>query len=341
MGRASCLPINGRRDACPTNFQTSRESFFAERPPGPVRMRLSDLVLFAVVFGSMGIAVLFPGTGKAFQPFLVYFMMTLLFLSFIRIDFTVFLDTSVSSLSRLVVLVAVKLLVLPAALYYLTLFIMPDYAIPVLLLSGISTGVVAPFIATLVFADVAGVARMVVITSLIVPFSLPSLVKLLAGAEIAIPLDLMIQLLAVVIFIPVAAVLVMRKYWPSAIQFISKGQFPLSLALFALCNLAVFSKYSSFFFSNPGSILVSIAVAYVLSAIYFLVGLIMTPGLNSSERLAAGVSLALMNNVLVIVFSSRFFGPLSPTLAAMYMLPFYTLIVPAKLIAARWSANDR
>ncbi len=37
-----------------------------------------------------------------------------------------------------------------------------------------------------------------------------------------------------------------------------------------------------------------------------------------------------MNNVLVIVFSSRFFGPLSPTLAAMYMFPFYTLIVPAK-----------
>jgi bile acid:Na+ symporter, BASS family len=304
-------------------------------------MRLSDLVLFVVVFGSMGAAVLVPEAGKVFQPFLVYFMMALLFLSFLRIDFTVFLDTSVSSLSRLIVLIAVKLLVLPAALYYLTLLIMPDYAIPVLLLSGISTGVVAPFIATLVSADVAGVARMVVITSLIVPFSLPTLVKLLAGAEISIPLDLMIQLLAVVIFIPMAAVLVMRRYFPSVLQSISERQFPFSLTLFALCNLAVFSKYSSFFFSNPGSIFVSIAVAYVLSTIYFLVGLIMTPGLNSRERVAAGVSLALMNNVLVIVFSSRFFGPLSPTLAAMYMFPFYTLIVPAKLIAIRWNPNVR
>jgi bile acid:Na+ symporter, BASS family len=304
-------------------------------------MRLSDLVLFVVVFGSMGAAVLFPETGKVFQPFLVYFMMALLFLSFLRIDFTVFLDTSLSSVSRLIVLIGVKLVVLPAALYYLTLLIMPDYAIPVLLLSGISTGVVAPFIATVVSADVASVARMVVITSLIVPFSLPTLVKLLAGAEISIPLDLMIQLLAVVIFIPMAAVLLMRRYFPSVLQSISERQFPLSLTLFALCNLAVFSKYSSFFFSNPGSLFVSIAVAYVLSAIYFLVGLLVTPGLNSSERVAAGVSLALMNNVLVIVFSSRFFGPLSPTLAAMYMFPFYTLIVPAKLIAVRWNANVR
>ncbi len=78
-------------------------------------MRLSDLILFAVVFGSMGAAVLVPEAGMRFSPFLVYFMMTLLFLSFIRIDFTVFLDTSLSSLSRLVVLIAVKLLVLPAA----------------------------------------------------------------------------------------------------------------------------------------------------------------------------------------------------------------------------------
>jgi BASS family bile acid:Na+ symporter len=43
--------------------------------------------------------------------------------------------------------------------------------------------------------------------------------------------------------------------------------------------------------------------------------------------------MAIMNNVLVIVFSAQFFGALSPTLAAMYMLPFFTMIVPVKLLA--------
>lgn len=51
--------------------------------------------------------------------------------------------------------------------------------------------------------------------------------------------------------------------------------------------------------------------------------------------MAAAVSLAILNNVLVVIFSSEFFGPLSPTLAAMYMLPYYTMIVPAKLVAQR------
>ncbi len=298
-------------------------------------MRFNDLILFAVVFGSIGAAVMFPEAGTVFQPFLLYFMMLFLFLSFLKIDFRAFLDTSASSLSRLALMTAVKLVALPAILYFLSLAVLPDYALPILLLSGISTGVVAPFMAAVVSADVAAVLRMVIVTSLIVPFSLPSLVKLLAGAEIEIPLSTMIELLAVVIFIPIIAVIFLRRYLPSLIQFLADRQFHISLVLFTLINLGVFSKYSHFFFSHPESIVLSIAVAYILSVIYFVTGLLMTPGLNSSERVAAGVSLALMNNVLVIVFSSRFFGPLSPTLAAMYMFPFFTIIVPAKLLATR------
>jgi len=37
-----------------------------------------------------------------------------------------------------------------------------------------------------------------------------------------------------------------------------------------------------------------------------------------------------MNNVLVIVFASEFFGPLEPTVAAMYMIPFFGLILPIR-----------
>jgi bile acid:Na+ symporter, BASS family len=304
-------------------------------------MRMNDLILFAVIFGSAATAVCLPETGKVFHPYLLYFMMLFLFLSFLKIDFSALLDTSSESLLLLATLAAVKLIVLPTALYVIALFIMPDYAIPVLLLSGISTGVVAPFLAGMMAADGATVLRMVIITSLAVPFSLPCLVKMLAGAEISIPLDLMIRLLALVIFVPMGAVLVLRRMLPQVLEKIAERQYPVSLLLFGLINLGVFSKYSSFFFDRPGQLLISIAVAYVLSVIYYLTGLILIPTRQPSQRLAAGLSLALMNNVLVIVFSSRFFGPLSPTLAAMYMFPFFTMLVPVKLIAhrAEWDSG--
>jgi len=138
-----------------------------------------------------------------------------------------------------------------------------------------------------------------------------------------------------VVFLPMAGVLVMRRFLPGLPERIATRQFPLSLALFAMINLGVFSKYSSFFFAQPDQLLISLVLAYVLSAIYFAAGYLIISGKKVSRRLAGGVSLAIMNNVLVIVFSSRFFGPLSPLLAAMYMFPFYTLIVPMKMLAER------
>ena len=65
----------------------------------------------------------------------------------------------------------ILLLVILASFKYLY----PSYAIAALLLSGISTGVVAPFISNLVQANSALVLVMVVTTSLFAPFSLPIL----------------------------------------------------------------------------------------------------------------------------------------------------------------------
>jgi BASS family bile acid:Na+ symporter len=38
-----------------------------------------------------------------------------------------------------------------------------------------------------------------------------------------------------------------------------------------------------------------------------------------------------MNNVLVMVFGAAFFTPLEPTVAAVYTIPFYGLIIPLRL----------
>jgi BASS family bile acid:Na+ symporter len=61
-------------------------------------------------------------------------------------------------------------------------------------------------------------------------------------------------------------------------------------------------------------------------------GILLTWGLKREDRLAGAISFANMNNVLIVVFSSQFFGPLAPALAALYMLPFFTMIVPARIV---------
>ena len=101
--------------------------------------------------------------------------------------------------------------------------------------------------------------------------------------------------------------------------------------MFACINLGVFAKYSSFFIETPVKVAEIIFVAFVLSTIYHTVGFLLTWGMKREDRLAGDISFANVNNVLVVVFSSQFFGPLAPALATLYMLPFYIMIVLARI----------
>ncbi len=306
-------------------------------------MRLNDLLLFLVIFVSIGFAILKPEICEPLQAYPLYLMMILLFLSFLRINFDSLLDTSLRSVAHLGILALVKLIFLPTVLYWVTLHVAPEFALPVLLLSGISTGVVAPFVANMVETDVAPVLRMVVATSLLTPFTLPSLVEFLAGAEANIPVAPMIKMLAAVIFIPLLCVALARRFIPDVLGKLGAFQFPISLLLFFLINLGVFSKYSHFFFHNWETLVVAVAIAYVLALIYYSAGFLTAFSEVPGERLSAGISMAIINNVLVVVFSSQFFGPLAPTLAAVYMFPFFSLLAPLKLLSSKieWLAPSR
>jgi BASS family bile acid:Na+ symporter len=280
----------------------------------------------------MGAGIGLPEFGRIFVPYPLYLMMLLLFFSFLKIDFLqVFHDIRKKAL-LLFILCLFKLCVIPVGLFFLTQAIWPEYAVPVLLLSGISTGVVAPFISGLLEASTLLVLMMVVVSSLLSPFTLPALVSLLVGRTIDISFLVMVKILAMVIFLPALAAILLRSLSPFLLEKMEKFQFPVSLFLFACINLGVFAKYSSFFLEAPMKVAETILVAFVLSVIYHIVGFLVMWKMKRGDRLAGAISFAYMNNVLIVAFSSQFFGPLSPALAALYMLPFFTMIVPARIV---------
>ncbi len=278
----------------------------------------------------MGTGIGFPEFGRIFAPYPLYFLIILLFFSFLKINFLqVFAEVKERAV-LLFVLSFFKLFIIPILLFFLTRILWPEYAVPVLLLSGISTGVVAPFIASLLEASTLLVLMMVVVSSLLAPFSLPALVSLLVGQTINLSFLAMVRVLAMVVFLPAVAVALLRRVYPSSLEKLERAQFPVSLSMFACINLGVFANYSSFFLRSPLVVAETVLVAFVLSVISHLVGFLLTWGMKSEDRLAGAISFAYMNNVLIVVFSSQFFGPLAPTLAALYMLPFFVMIVPAR-----------
>ncbi len=293
--------------------------------------RMQDVLLFFVVFASFVVGILFPRFGALFQPLILFFLMAILFLSFLAIrpeDIRLLFRNQGGAVLWLCFL---KLVALPVGVYFLFRLILPSYAPAALLLAGVSGGVVAPFIATMLSANTALVLILVVISSLLLPFTLPLLAKILLGSTMELSLPVMIRMLALVVFIPIAAIRAFQRFWPRAIAPLLKVRYLISLMIFAGVNMGVFSQYSAFFHRNPGMIIEATGVSILLGGLFLVLGLFSLGHASGENRLAAAISLTNINNVLILVFAARFFGPLESAVAAMYLIPFYGLIIPMRV----------
>lgn len=296
-------------------------------------LRPNDLLLLFVVLASMAAGILFPGFGYYFQELPFYSLMVLFFLSYLTIEHKAVWKTLKKDKSTIVAFIVLKSLALPVAVYFIFRIAAPDYALAALLLMGVSTGVVAPFISNLVRGNSALVLVVVVITSALVPFSLPFLIRAVAAGQGHISLPAMIRMLVTVIFVPILAVEVLRHFTPRLIAAVEKARYPVSLALFAVINLGVFSRYSGLFSTEPAVIIMCTLVAFILMALCCAAGILFFLNRGVEDQLAGAVMVGNMNNVLVIVFASAFFGALEALVAAVYILPFFVLVLPLRFYA--------
>jgi len=292
--------------------------------------RLNDLLLVIVVISSMTAAIIFPDFGSLFQVLPVYCVMTNFFLSYLSIELDDVWKALKGHSRKILAFTVMKLAVLPIIIYSVFYYVAPAYALSALLLTGVSTGVVAPLISNMVKGNSSLVLVVVVITSALAPFTLPTLIKIVAAKEVAISFFSMLRMLALVIFVPIITVEVLRRLTPKLIAPIMKIQFPLSLLFFALINLGVFYRYAPFFKKEPSVIIHATVVTFGLAAIYCIVGIFFFRKSTVENQLAGAVMLGNLNNVLVIVFSSEFFGPVEPMVAAMYMIPFFVIVIPLR-----------
>ena len=300
-----------------------------------IHFRINDILLVIVVLSSMAVGILYPDFGFFFEAMPIYCLMALFFLSYLSIELGTVWKTLKDHRGEILAFTVLKSLILPVVLFLVFTYLAPTYALSALLLTGVSTGVVAPFISNLVRGNSSLVLVVVVMTSMLAPITLPVLIQVVAAKQVEISLFGMIRMLTMVIFVPIIAVEILRRLTPDLLQPVMKWRFPISLLLFAIINLGVFCHYSLFFKKEPHIIMMASVVAVALSAIYCIVGILFFWKSTVANQLAGAVMLGNMNNVLVIVFSSRFFGPVETLVAAMYIIPFFGLVIPLRYYYSR------
>lgn len=293
-----------------------------------------DLMLIAVALAGIAGGVALPESAGMLSPYILHLMMVILFLSFLKIDFAALLGIDRGSLVEVACWSFLKLVVLPVALWGLCRLVLPDLSLAVLLLAGVSAGVTAPFFAGILGGNVERVLQVVVVTSLLVPVTLPSLAQLLMGAQLALPYWPMVRMLLLVIVVPLFAALVQRRCFPGAMPYLARVQFPIMLLLFLLINLGVFARYAGFLRGHPEQVLIVVLVCCLVTLLAagsgFIVGRCSGGRLNGLD---GAVMMTYVNNVLVVVFAARFFGPTEPLMAAAYMVPLNLMVVPIRHLA--------
>ncbi len=294
-------------------------------------LHFRDGLLLVTSLSSILVGIFLPAYGTPFQPYPIYCMMALLFFSFLPIQLVAILSSVKSSMLYLVYCVFIKLILLPLLVVVAFRYMFPKYAVAALLLSGISCGVSSPFFAELLEANISLVFAMVVVSSIFVPLTLPALVSIFAGKYMAISLLNMSSLLGLVVFCPLILAEIFKRFAPDFTAKLSRAQYGVSLVSFAVTNIGVFSRYAAFLRGEPSIVLTSLGVSAILAIAYFVAGMLFSLGRPLPDHLASIITFGIINNVLVLVLSSEFFSPVEATVAAMYTIPFFGLIVPLRL----------
>ena len=294
--------------------------------------------LVLTVISSSAIGLLFPNVGILLEPYLLLWLGLLLLFNLINMNLSE-LYTVFSHPKNLIILTIAKLVIIPVGIYVImnviSVTIIPVSAslmLSVFLLSAISTGLGSPFVVNFVGGRLPIVVGLIITTSLAVPFTLPILIFLFFSSNFAIPIFDMIVLLLVALILPLIASQLLKKISSHLTELIHKQSLNLSLVFIFLINLAVFAKYSYFFFSSSTITIENIVLTFILFGYYGLAGygLSRLMGLSKDDRISTIISMIYINNILIVVFAQQFFGTEIAALAAFFNIPYYVGILLLK-----------
>ncbi len=313
-------------------------------------MRPRDLAMIVVSLLAMIAGGFLPQLAEPLSPLPRLCLMVLLFLGFLSVGTEALFTHARVIPGTLTALVFARLIGLPLLAYVLFSLLMPHFALGALLVGAASIGVVAPVFSIMVNADTALVLAGNLLSSLLLPATLPMLLFLVNGVQgflipgtVPLPMELslsgMVVSLCITILVPFAAAFFIRK---SAVltACILKRQFPVAICTIALSTTAIFSQYSDILHQSPWLVVKALGAACVLGGVMMLGGLFLPRGLPPQQRLAFLVSYGTMNNVLMLIVSIEFFSVTESLMAAMYLVPLNALLVCYRHWSGKWGLDQ-
>lgn len=244
------------------------------------------------------------------------------FLGCIRINFDEALHLR-SNYGKLFLFTLLNLVLLPLLLYAITPFVNMDTRTGIFLIMAASGGMLTPLIASFLGLNILWAVVYTILSSSLVPFTLPLLVRVVFGVETSANSLEMVLFLAKIVFPPAILAYLFRKYlsgFTAKLTRFSGTIGSVNMSFFVAIVIASnhsFLQQTLFEWSTIPVLLILISIFVVR---YF-IGFFM-PYHDKRERWTNALLFGVMNNGLIILFSTQYFSQQVIFVALMSEIPW-------------------
>ena len=232
---------------------------------------------------------------------------------------------------------------LPIIVYLVAMVVVPEYALPLLILAAMPTGMAAPLMADIVGGRESLAMAMTVTTSLLAPFTVPAMIRLLAGVSVEVGFWSMFLSIAEIIFIPFILAWFVKSIAPGVVAKTKWSLGKISTVFLGLLVAGIIAKQSSSIVSSFVSfgLFKSLWIVTILVAFFYILGYFIYVGKVGRDRLTLTVSFANMNFTLAIYLAQKYFPKpeiiIPITLA---VVPWFVFIVLFKYITKKFAQSS-
>jgi len=292
-----------------------------------------------VLLLALSLGVLFSRQTAAVAEYGHFYLGGIFFLSALRLELGSVIE-HLRSAKVLLIVNILMLLVFPAVVYLVTHAVAPHYALAFLLLAAMPAGMTSPFLAEISGGNQGLALVLTVSTSLLAPLTVPLVINLLAGAQVAVGFWAMALLLAKVIFIPFLLAQLVRVFWSRGASAMVAPARSLSLLLLGLLILGIVAQRANVILTGLRSAdTLGMLLAMTLLFLVFMgIGYVSVFWRDRADRMTVALCLTFMNFTLAIFLAGQFFpqpNVLVPVILS--VLPWSILLIPFRALSLRLS----
>lgn len=295
--------------------------------------------LYPVVpFIALLLALTLPDTFAPFGVHGVWLIAAIFFFSSLKVDGAKVLK-QLTDIRMLFVSTAMMLFIFPAVVYWVLSALDSPLALPLLILAALPAGMTSPLLVELAGGRPSLAMVITTVTSLLAPFTIPVVIKLLAGATVKVSVGAMMLSLAKVIFIPFFLAQFIRHTVSE--QKIGDASFlfkPISVVLLGMLIAGVVARQSAPIIAGiyDGTTFLLVLKLTLFFIVLHILGYVSLFWRDSRDKVTASVCLTYMNFTLGILLADQYFNIPSVVIpVVLAVIPWAVLFVPFRFVVAQ------